>query len=525
MDCNTVIGDAMSIKEVLSAVDSLPDEQTDEQTETSFEASIPDNLDPTVGRLDTVSTEERIKDGTRQDFLIVSQNGKASLDRAYIVDWLRSCRIVYDHDTPYQYNGMVYEPITDDDVARMIYDKVASRSEAPFVTRNTIKDIINQVRCTSTPEALFERYMELQSYDCEVWSEKNPNPYYDGDLIPFTNGLYSVEHDELYPYSPHLFFDRMYSARYDPTIQSHPVESVYKHIIPNDNTRRFFFQMCGYIMFHPKMSPPSIFLIYGPGETGKTALQMALTSAIGQDNVSVLSLDQLSGQFGLESLIGKVLNVCGETGSGYRELSKADGELLKRLSDGQKVQIDRKYLSKLEIYNTAKLMFVSNTLPDFGDTSSGLYRRLFIIPCRHKQNWNDQIYNKLQEPTALSWLVNRSLIGYHEFLDNGCKFNISKEMDVEMRHYMRQDGLNDFLEFYFGKNDKDTLRNLIDGEFVGALYESYKDYIKDVGGKPMSQRKFSEKLRNEYNLETVNKYVRKEDGRATNLRIFRRLEE
>ena len=518
MDSDDIITSAMTPSDVYSAIRSMPTENR--PPEEDFVPSVPRDLDPTSSRADTVSTEARIRSDGFDNFLIIDRNGKATLDRTYLVDWLKYIRIVYCNGYPYRYNGRTYERITEEEVAKMVYDKVRTNTSSPFVTRNTVKDILGQVRCTSTPDVLIERYMQSLRYD---GANHDDDPDYSGTLIPFANGLYSIEEDDLLPYTPLLFFDRMYDAVYDPRVTESEAEGIYTSIIPDEGTREFFYEMVGYIVFHPSMSPPAIFLVYGPGETGKTALQMAITAVIGHRNVSSLDLSQISSQFGPAGMVGKVLNVCGETGTGHNKnaIDRVDGELLKRLSDGQTIQVDRKYSDPIEVENRAKMMFVSNSLPDFGDSTSGLYRRLYIIPCRRHQRWEDQIYSKMQTPEALSWLVNKALVGYHRFLGRGCTFAPSREMELELRHYRRQDSLGDFLEWMIGSTDKDKVAEALDGELVNATYEAYKDYIRDVGGHPVTMRKFSEAIRNEYNMETVNKYINN-NGKRTSNRMFRR---
>lgn len=82
------------------------------------------------------------------------------------------------------------------------------------------------------------------------------------------------------------------------------------------------------------MNPPAIFLLYGPGNTGKTALHQMIARVVGEQNVSTLGLSQITSRFGTAELNGKLLNVCGETGGASRRQTGVDGELLKKLTDG-----------------------------------------------------------------------------------------------------------------------------------------------------------------------------------------------
>lgn len=434
----------------------------------------------------------------------ISPKGAVALDKYAVIRYLRACRVVYCGQTPYIFDGRIYVQIDDASIARLIYSAVETYSDKPFLSKTTINDLIAMLRATS------------QEIDIDPPKDFDEMAY-DGTIVPFQNGLYNVNTDTLLPFTPWLFVTHQLDAIYDPSIQNDKVEEVYRKILPDERTLDFFFQMVGYSLFSERLSPPAIFLIYGPGNTGKSALQKAVETAAGLHNVSSLDLAQISGNFTTAELQGKLINICGETGSGQsREMSKVDGELLKKLSDGQAITVQRKYGHPYQMCNTAKLWFITNSPPDFGDTSSGLYRRLYIIPCRREQNWEDQIYEKLTTHEAICWLINKAVQAYRNFIDNGCRFRVSAEMQYELRTYKTQDGLMDFFEYHFGTSDKTVVGDKLNGLFIADIYDEYSIYIKNGGGHPLSRRKMSEKIRNEYNLKTETTRTFQADGKATN---------
>lgn len=445
------------------------------------------------------------------EYEVVSTDGKYTIDKNAMVRYLKAYRLVYVGQTAYAFNGAYYMKVDNDYIARMIYNALDEYNNPPFPSRTLVQDIIAKLKVTNTV------------FDVNPPEDWNLDGAYDDELIPFSNGLYNVEKDVLLPFVPWKFVTHNLPAVYNPRITSHPVEEVYKKIIPDRDTREFFFQMVGYSIFTKQMSPPAIFVIYGPGNTGKTALQMAVEALTGSDCISTLDLAQLSGGYTPAELEDKLINICGETGSGQnRETSKVDGELLKRLSDGQAITVRQIYGRPYQLQNRSKLWFITNTLPDFGDTSSGLYRRLYIIPCRHHQRWEDQIYDKLTEPDAVSWLVNKALAGYRKFIKNGHKFDVSALMLSELKFYKKQEGLMDFFEEYFGTSDSQRLPAMLDGIMAQEIYESYKNYCTNGGGKPLSIRKFTEKVRNEFAMDTSKERVISEEGKPTHRLVFKK---
>lgn len=439
----------------------------------------------------------------------INEKGKATVDIDGMMNYLQASRIVYDGTTPYAFNQAIYQRITDDDVRTLIYSALSACDL--FLSRSKVADIIEMYRTTHRVEDLLSRHgIDDDRYDAS------------DNLVPFRNGIYNVTKDLFLPFTPYIFAPFQMQGEYDPSITDLPdVEEVYRKILPDDGTRAFFFEMVGYTMFSPTLAPPAIFLIYGPGNTGKTALQEAVLKAIGPENVARMSLTQLSETFSTANLMGKVMNISGETGSGMAGgITKADGELLKRLSDGQTIQVQRKYGQPFDMRNSAKLWFISNTLPDFGDTSSGLHRRLYIIPCRNEQKWEDQIYDRMQTDPAISWLINQALRAYLRFLHNGSKFTVSEEMQNELACYRSQEPVTDFLIDLYGVDKVKDIRKSLDGVIIRDLYQMYTDFVTETGGKPLSQRKFSERIRNEYRLSTDRVRGIQENGRPTNVTAF-----
>lgn len=447
------------------------------------------------------------------NLVVVGAKGALSIDRSAVVRYIKSNRIVHHNGRFYMFDGKTYTPVNEhEDIARVIYRGVDAYPSAPFVTRAMVNDIVANLQATST------------IYDIEVPEGWDPDGDYDTDLIPFENGLYSVDRDILLPFTPYVFKRYRIPTMYKPGLIEHPVEKIYEGILPDKDTRRFFFEMVGFMMFSPRLAPPAIFVMYGPGQTGKSALQNTVTKAIGDNNVSNLDITQISGTFTTAELQDKLINICGETGSQRdNAYNKINGDLLKQLVNGDKVLVQRKNRDPYEMRNTAKLWFVANTMPDFGDLSSGMLRRVYVVPCRVIQSWDAQIYDKLQEREALEWLVNKAMQGYIDFLNNGRKFHVSDEMRRETKAYRSQNGIMDYFDFRYGSSETEYVRMQMEGEYVGNVYDDYRDYTTSSGGKAFSKKKFAELVRNEYRMETVKERGKQENGKPTNVMIFKRL--
>ena len=452
--------------------------------------------------------------------IVEFQGEKPVFNTREIVRMASERYIIHECETWYRFSPhkMIYEEKMEEDILTEMSSTLKRIPDAPHpFTRRYGGDMMYAIRINAT---LFELKQSLIREKPSIADILHTE--YVGNIIPFANCMYNVDTNTILPYTPYLFTKTCYDAIYDPRIQEHPVEKIYRGIIPDEDTLKFFFEYVGYILFHSDMTAPSLLLMYGRTGTGKSALAETIRTAIGTRNVSFLSLDQLSSQFEVSELLGKRLNIASETGdtSSSRPFGqRPDGELLKRLADGTEVTFPIKYKQPIVARNTAKMIFLSNTPPDFGDSSSAIYRRLHVIPCRQTQIWEDMIYDDLQERDAISWLINKSLKGYRGFVNRGYKFTESEEMEAELVAHKRQNNLYDFLATYFGVNSVNDIRLQLNGEYLNDLYIAYTEHTKEGGGHPLSKRRMSEQIRNEYDMTSENINTTR-GGRRTMLSQF-----
>lgn len=461
-----------------------------------------------------------------KDYDIVEYNektGRPFVNPNNIIRYLEDSHVIFDGYTAYKYDGQIYRTISELKLKEIIHNACDSYINAPFLTDNSVKDVIKKMQATvqadriKTPHGFATG--ELPGGKSSISLED-----YSGNCVPVRNGVLNLDTNTLLPFTPFIFFKRQIDTVFDPSVNDCPeLERIYAGILPDPKTRAFFWEMVGFIVFSPTLSPPSLFVTYGPGETGKSALKNAVTRMIGEENVSPLDITQMSAKFSNTELEGKILNVCGEAGSGKsRESLNVDGELIKRLSEGDTVSVEKKHGPSYTIRNTAKLWFIANSPPNFGDATSGIYRRLYIFPCKVQQNWADQIYDKMQTEEAKTWLLNKALEGYRRFLANDRKFTVSDEMDMEKNIYQSLNPLMDWVMSEFGTTDKDVVRKALHKVFVFQIYPAYREYVLSIGGKnPLMENRFADKMRTEFALNIdYGKTLNPDTGRDTRRRMF-----
>lgn len=144
-------------------------------------------------------------------------------------------------------------------------------------------------------------------------------------------------------------------------------------IYPNINFRKIL-----YNIIVPKTKPLfHIFYDDGVGGTGKSTLLEVLTKIAGEGFVSNVLLDQFSNRFIFSNMLGKYFNIGDDNGKND-ELQNVG--TLKSIVTGNRVTIDRKNISPIEVRIFAKQLFATNILPYIDFTDGGIMRRLNIVP-------------------------------------------------------------------------------------------------------------------------------------------------
>lgn len=127
----------------------------------------------------------------------------------------------------------------------------------------------------------------------------------------------------------------------------------------------------------PSTDLQKFLMLVGEGNNGKSVVCAALTAMLGQANVSHVPLEAFAERFALTSTLGKLANVAAEIG----ELDRTAEGKLKMFTGGDRMTLDRKNLAPIEATPTARLVLATNNPPRFSDRTSGLWRRLLLVPC------------------------------------------------------------------------------------------------------------------------------------------------
>lgn len=422
-----------------------------------------------------------------------AKSGKYIVNQVAIAEYLRDIGYRFVDDVVYRFDGRYLSPVSKKELEDEIVAVTRTVFNPPMVSCKVKSDILSYWSSIAVPKRV----------ECTTSTEDLEHDY-SGWLIPFENGIYKVDEDRLVPFTPDVLFTSHIHADFVPNCENEDVEAIYRNILGDEDTLRVFYQAVGYTLYSDVLNPPAIFVLQGPGETGKSAILTALECLIGSDKAANLSPAKLSEQFGPYRLKGMVANLCDEAGNRGGRFVKINGDMLKAISAGHPWDIERKYHDVEKYSNEAKLWFAANSTPDLGDTSSGMMRRLFIFPCTTKQNPNDRIYSKMCSPEGLSYLAFRALEEFLRFKLSGQAEFVEPEAMASMKElFQTMDSLLDFIsaETQLPLLDREGIRDYLDRKSTTEFYAEYLKHATESNVEyPLKKSTVDSRIRTEYSM-------------------------
>jgi putative DNA primase/helicase len=312
-------------------------------------------------------------------------------------------------------------------------------------------------------------------------------------LLNCENGTIDLRTGELRPHDRDDLITRLAPVTFDPQARD-PIFEGYLHDTTDGKAdfAAYLQRAAGYTLTG-LTDAECVFLVLGPGATGKSTLIEALLATLGDYGRKAsfdTFLERGKGQVGaprpdIASLRGARL-VCAVETSGNRELAET---VVKELSGGDTVTA--RYLFKPEFsYRPAfKLWLACNEAPKMTDTDTGLWRRLKRLPFEHviaSDAQDPAIKRHLTtdgRPAVLAWAVAGALAWQQSGL---AEPTLVKDATAELRAEF--DPLAEFL------TARCTVRRGAT-ELAGALRSAYESWAAEMGAKPIDNKEWGKRLR------------------------------
>lgn len=346
-------------------------------------------------------------------------------------------------------------------------------------------------------------YLQLKAADKRFSSTK---------YVPVKNGVFNLDTWDLQDFSPDIITTNKIPVAYVPDSYYETTDKTLDKIAVQDTkVRKILEEILGYILFR-RNEFAAMFVLTGDGSNGKSSFLKIIRRLVGTDNTASLDLKELDQRFKTAELFGKLVNIGDDIDKAYIKSTS----VLKKLSTGEALNVERKGKDPFDFSNYAKLIFSANEMPRINDNSDGLGRRLQIVPFKAKFSPDDEDYDpfitdKLLSDESMYYILNLALAALKRLLKNK-QFTRSKAIENEMEKYQEEN--NPIISFV--NNEEIDLERKV----VKDIYDMYRLYCSDNGFQPVSNISFSKQVKQLYGYvskqqrmdgEVVRIYVKEEE--------------
>lgn len=351
---------------------------------------------------------------------------------------------------------------------------------------------------TNTRRQEVLRYLQLEAKETKLSSE---------NYIAMKNGIFNLQTWKLGQYDPSIIIKNKIDILYIPGSYYEPTDRTLDRLACGDKSLRAVLEeIFGYVMLR-RNELGKAFILVGKGSHGKSSYLKILRRLVGSDNTASLDLKELGMRFKTAELFGKLANIGDDIDNEFVR----DSSIFKKLATGDAVNVERKGRDPFDFENYAKIIFSANDAPKIGDHSTGLSRRLVIVPfkahfSKADPDFDPYISDKLMTDESMQYVLQLGLKGLKRLLDNN-QFTTAKDIEEETRKY---DEKNNPILTYLHDADPKFIH-----ESTKDCYVSYNVWCVDNGIKAMGQIAFSREICDRKGLTTKRQRL---DGKQ--IRIF-----
>ena len=299
----------------------------------------------------------------------------------------------------------------------------------------------------------------------------------------------------LLPHDPRWFSTTKIPCDLDPVAECPTWDQFLKTSIGNIEVEEFLREWVGYCLL-PDVSQQRFLVLEGEGANGKSAFIAGMEAIVGEEAAAHIPLENFADRFSLATTIGKLINVSPDVG----ELDKVAEGHLKSFVAGEKLYFDRKGLSGVQAYPTARLTMACNMRPRFSDRSSGLWRRMILVRFEHIIDEDQRIMN-LDKPWwwtqsgELSGMLNWALYGAYNYIKRG-SLKIPQCCVDEIEEYKLES--NPVLQFIHDWMEEFEAIDNRDGDSSRDIYEKYRIWCSEHGYRPLSSSSLGKEFKRKF---------------------------
>jgi P4 family phage/plasmid primase-like protien len=247
-------------------------------------------------------------------------------------------------------------------------------------------------------------------------------------------------------------------------------------------------EWAGYCLL-PDTSFQRFMALEGEGANGKSVYLAMMTAMLGKENCSFVPLERFGERFDKGSTLGKLVNISADSA----EMDKIAEGFLKSFTSGDPIHFDRKGIPAIEARPTARLMLAFNNRPRFSDRSSGIWRRMLLVPWRIEIPEGERVRGM---DTAEYWINSGELPGILNWAIEGLArlraqrgFTKSTICDEALEDYRVE---SNPARAFLLENCEET--SMAFGIPSAKLYHFYRKWANSSGVMPLGERQFGKEV-------------------------------
>jgi P4 family phage/plasmid primase-like protien len=324
----------------------------------------------------------------------------------------------------------------------------------------------------------------------------------DPDLFSCANGTLNLQTGVLRPHAPEDFITACSRIAYDPAAQAPRFQQFLREIHQGDDEIIAFVQRWfGYCMTGHTNEHVVVFHV-GQGGNGKGTTMGVLSDVLGSGyysaaNQNLLALEENGATPEIANLLGKRMVTISETDE---NMEIRDG-LVKKLTGGDRLSGRHLFKDPFEFVPTHKLQIFTNHAPAVKSQDFSMWRRIILLNYHVRYGEPAQVVSgeatslkdrfldgalKAEAPGILRWLVD----GAREWARTGLKAPASV-LAATQKYREDQDTIGAFARERLVGDPEAWIP--LSGH-VGAVYQAYKGWLADAGGRPLGRNRFMREL-------------------------------
>lgn len=303
---------------------------------------------------------------------------------------------------------------------------------------------------------------------------------YPVEWINFKNGFYDPVNRKMIPHSPRYKAVNQIPHVYDPEgqLKGTAVREWLEFISNDPDDTEMLCQFSGLCLTRDTRQQKFL-ILNGEGGSGKSTVIRMIEKMIGAENISNISLNQLTQRFQAFGLMGKLLNSCADL-----EIDAlSDTSTLKKALGEDVFSAEAKGKDPVSVRNYAKLLFSTNQLPIVkSEQTNGFYRRLLIltmnrVPAKKDPAFFDRLSAEIDD------FIRLSVQALERLYQNGQITESPGSIEAVKRLRCDSDTVEAFLNEKIVKDPGGRIKKL-------NLYLEYESYCQDMDRQSLTKQNF-----------------------------------